>query len=133
MKRNRRRHATVLHRLAPLFKVVLACSFLGAASIGYVWQKEQIHQLTQIQKQKEEDLEGILQENQQLREQYYYMVSPGQLEERVRRMNLNLVQQKNHQIYTIQVPVLAGQSKESPPFRTYASRFIRPAEWRGAD
>ena len=46
-----------------MLKVVLLCVFIGGSGVGYVWQKNQIHQLGEQITRSEKRLQELVQQN----------------------------------------------------------------------
>jgi len=77
-------------RFGPVLKVVLLCSLIGGAAIGYVWQKNQIDLLGRQIHQREARLLKLQADNKSLGDQIGYLRSPVMLDRRVKELNLGL-------------------------------------------
>ena len=106
MGRNRKNGSAV--RFVPAMKAALICLLLGGSAIGYVYQKNQIFELgRQIQKS-EQRLGALRDDNAKLQKSLLTLQSAVYLEQRVKQLNLGLVQPAQSQILTlIEVPPTA--------------------------
>ena len=104
MARNRKTQSAAV-RFGPALKALLLCIFFGGAGVGYVWQKNQLHALgTQIS-QRERLLGELKQQNKMRRMQFELMCSAPELEARIKRLNLGLVQPTMAQRIRLPEPV----------------------------
>jgi len=62
MPKNRKRSEPAV-KLGPVFKAFVACLCLGLAGVGYVWQKNELHDLGEQLKKKEQKLAELEREN----------------------------------------------------------------------
>ena len=106
MGRNRKNGSAV--RFVPAMKAALICLLLGGSAIGYVYQKNQIFELgRQIQKS-EQRLNALRDSNAKLQKSLLTLQSAVYLEQRVKQLNLGLVQPAQSQILTlIEMPATA--------------------------
>lgn len=103
MARNRKNHAGAV-RLGPAFKIFVLCMFFGGSGVGYVWQKNQIHQLGKQLKVAELALDRWRAENHRLALQWNSLRSPQLLEVRIKELNLDLAQPAAQQILRLAEP-----------------------------
>jgi uncharacterized protein HemX len=96
MARNRKNQAGV--RFGPAIAAFALCMAIGGAGLGYVWQKDQIHDLGQRIRKLEQELEKARRDNKQAADHLAFLASPRNLENRVRELNLGLVQPEPRQI-----------------------------------
>jgi cell division protein FtsB len=89
MARNRK-HQTAALRFAPALRAFLLCVLIGGSGIGYVWQKNQIADLSKQIKARELRFAELQDTNEKLRKQLATLQSPSQIERRVRELNLGL-------------------------------------------
>lgn len=89
MARNRK-YRTTAARFAPAVRAFLLCALIGGAGIGYVWQKNQIVNLSKQKKARELELGELQENNRKLRQYLAELQSPPQIERRVRELNLGL-------------------------------------------
>jgi len=73
-----------------MVKVLLMCAFLGGSAVGYVLQKNKLHELGRVIKEREVALEKLRWENKIRAEQLAELQLPQRLAERVRRGGLGL-------------------------------------------
>lgn len=89
MARNRK-YRTTAARFAPAVRAFLLCALIGGSGIGYVWQKNQIAELSQQKKKREVRLAELQENNRKLRQHLAGLQSSSQIERRVRELNLGL-------------------------------------------
>ena len=117
MGRNRKNGSATW--LVPGVKAALICLLIGGSAIGYVYQKNQLIELgRQIQKG-EQRLKVLGDQNAQLARSLNTLQSTYYLEQRVKQLNLRLVQPAQSQILTI-VEVPANAPKSQPLKATQA-------------
>tara|TARA_B100001939_G_scaffold325530_1_gene318371 strand:+ start:447 stop:809 length:363 start_codon:yes stop_codon:yes gene_type:complete len=110
-------------RFGPALKAVFICLVTCSLGLGYVWQKQQINALGEQIKENEIKLEELRRENKRRGDTLAYLMSPQELDARLRQLNLDLQVPRPEQIVVLQepregtVPVAQG----SQPLRT-ASR-----------
>src|SRR5438874_13713428 len=97
MAKNRKYRSAAL-RFGPALKAFLLCLFIGGSGIGYVWQKNQLYELGKQIKQRELRLAGLATQNEKLKKQLASMRSPAFLEDRIKALNLGLIQPLPNQI-----------------------------------
>jgi|GEM_PF-364255 len=100
MPKNRKRSAPAI-RLGPVVKVVVVCLLLCLAGVGFVWQKNQIFELGQRMKEKEQRLEQLRVDNQDRANRLAYFRSTRYLEDRIQKLRLGLSAPKPEQVYTL--------------------------------
>jgi hypothetical protein len=103
MARNRKNQAAAT-RFGPALKALVLCLLIGGSGVGYVWQKDQIRQLGDHIKQRENRRSLLVRENDARRHQLETMRSLGVLEARIKELNLGLVQPAPSQILRLQEP-----------------------------
>jgi hypothetical protein len=99
MGRNRKHGSEA--RFVPAVKAALICVLLGGSAIGYVYQKNQIIELGRQIQSREHKLKVVQQDNAQQEKTLYAAQTGYALEQRVRKLNLGLVQPSQSQIMTI--------------------------------
>ena len=97
MARNRK-HQSAAVRLGPAFKVLLICSLITAFGVGYVWQKDQLNDLSRRKVDLEKRLERLRVRNTQVYGQLTQLQSPQALEARVKELGLGLIEPAPNQI-----------------------------------
>ena len=98
---NRKKRGTTV-RFGPALKAVLICLVTCSLGLGYVWQKQQINSLGQQIKENEITLEELKRENKRRGDNLAYLMSPQELDARLRELNLDLVVPKPEQIVVLQ-------------------------------
>jgi len=121
---NRKKRSSTV-RFGPALKAVLICLVTCSLGLGYVWQKQQINSLGQQIKENEIVLEELKRENKRRGDNLAYLMSPQELDARLRQLNLDLVVPKPEQIVVLQelrgIKSVYHSEKEGSPVRT-ASR-----------
>src|SRR2546425_11202496 len=77
-------------RFGPALKALLLCLLIGGSGVGYVWQKNQIYELGQQIKKREQRLAQMQDQNEKLRRQLAMLRSPAALDARAKELNLGL-------------------------------------------
>jgi hypothetical protein len=121
---NRKKRSSTV-RFGPALKAVLICLVTCSLGLGYVWQKQQINSLGQQIKENETVLEGLKRENKRRGDNLAYLMSPQELDARLRQLKLDLVVPKPEQIVVLQelrgIKSVYHSKTEVSPVRT-ASR-----------
>lgn len=78
--------------------VLIVCTLIACAGVGYVWQKEQIVQLGKKTKRLEIRIDELKHREETLRRDGARLSTSRELETQLRRMNLGLTQPKPDQI-----------------------------------
>ena len=103
MARNRKNQAAAV-RFGPALKAFLLCLFLGGSGIGYVWQKNQIYELGQQIKKREQRLAEFRGQTEKLKKQLAILRSPASLEARAKGLHLGLGPPHPSQIWRLVEP-----------------------------
>ena len=106
-----------------VLKVVLLCSVVCGASVGYVWQKSRNIQIGQEIGRREARLRQLRSDNQKLAEQLAFLHLPPKLDQRVKEMNLGLVPTLPAQVVRLPEPSV-------PPGRENSTRRFAAAGGR---
>ena len=101
MSRNRQNQSASV-RFGPLVKVCLICVFIGGSGVGYVWQKNQIHELGRQIKQCELKLDELRRQNKQKADNLALLRSPVALEAAVKKLKLDLAPPEPRYILRLQ-------------------------------
>ena len=98
-----------------MVKVLLMCAFLGGSAVGYVLQKNKLHELGRAIKEREVVLERLRWENKIRIEQLAELQLPQRLAERVRRGGFGLSAPPPARIVWLSEPFIpALRSNEGP-------------------
>ena len=89
-------------RFGPALKAVLICVVTCGLGLGYVWQKQQINSLGQQIKENEIKLEELRRENKRRGDNLAYLMSPQELDTRLRQLNLALMVPRPEQLVVLQ-------------------------------
>jgi len=105
MGKNRKNQSGEL-LFGPALKAVLICGFILVCCVGYVWQKKQIHDLSDQHRRAENQLNALRLKNDQLRNQIAMLLSTSALEARAKdpRLNLGLSAPQPSQIWRLPEP-----------------------------
>ena len=99
-----KKHQSAAIRFGPALKAFLLCLLIGGSGVGYVWQKNQIDQLSRQIGKREMHLKELQDQNEKLRRQMAYMKSPSYLEARVKELNLGLLPPQPSQVWYMKEP-----------------------------
>ena len=100
---NRKKRANNV-RFGPALKAVFICLITCSLGLGYVWQKQQINTLGHQIKERELVLEKLKRENKRRGDNLAYLMSPQQLDFRLRQLKLNLIVPLPKQIVVLKEP-----------------------------
>lgn len=101
--KNRKRHESAV-RVGAAIKTVLLCAALGAAGVGYVGLKNQIHRLSQEIVRKEKQLENLRADNARQAQQLATLRAPPFLHARAAELRLGLIPPQPAQIVRLPEP-----------------------------
>jgi len=104
MSKNKKNQPAAV-RFGPALKAFVLCALIGGSGIGYVWQKTKLDELYREIKKREVALGQLKAQNQKLRENLAFQRLPGNLNRRVRELNLGLVEPLPTQIWRMPEPV----------------------------
>src|ERR1041385_7567933 len=110
MARNRKYRSAAV-RFGPALKAFLLCLLLGGSAVGYVWQKNQIHQLGHQIRTLENRHDQLVRLNKKLEKQLQSMRNPGFLEKRIQE--LGLVAPAQSQIWLLPEPARDAPKKSA--------------------
>jgi hypothetical protein len=96
-------------RFGPALKAVLICLVTCSLGLGYVWQKQQINTLGEQIKENEIQLEELQRENKRRGDTLAFLISPQELDARLRQLNLDLEVPRPEQI------VMLVEQRETRP------------------
>ncbi|MEK7707449.1 MAG: hypothetical protein AAB380_05580 [Verrucomicrobiota bacterium] len=121
-----RKHQSAAIRFGPALKAFLLCALIGGSGVGYVWQKSQINELGQQISKRERSLAQLHDQNKKLRDQMAMLCSPAKLDQRVRELNLGLVQPQASQIWRVTEPLDWPSSNREPARQLIAQQTRGP-------
>jgi len=104
MSKNRK-NQTVAVRFGPPLKAAVLLLLIGAAALGYVWQKSVINQLSKDLLAREAQLKQAEVDNERLADQIADLHQPVWLDQRVREMNLGLGPAQPGQVVRLPEPL----------------------------
>ncbi len=102
--------------------VLAVCVGLGAAGLGYVWQKNQNFEIGQRIKEQELRLKTLQQTNQLLRDRLIELRSPQYLRQAVEERGMKLDLPDPEQILRLKEPEI-GQTQITDPIVSYGARI----------
>ena len=107
MARNNKRNQSGAVKLVPALKAFLLCLLLGGSAVGYVLQKNKIHELGRQIEVREKRLERLKWENKVRANQLAELQMPQRLLERAREQKLGLLPPLPGQmVWLIEPPVM---------------------------
>ena len=112
MGRNRK-HATVV-RAGPAAKAIVICLLLGGSAVGYVLQKNQLHELGQQITKREGILSKLRWDNKLRATQLANLQLPRRIEERVNEQKLGLVRAPAVQVVWLPEPTVERTNETTP-------------------
>jgi hypothetical protein len=125
MARNRKYQSAAI-RFGPALKAFLLCLLIGGSGVGYVWQKNQIYELGQQIRQREQALMALESQNEKLKKQLAMMYRPVWLEARIKELNLGLVPPQPQQKWLLRLP--AAEASAADREQQFAARqSLEPA------
>ena len=119
MAGNRKNQSPVI-RFVPVLKTLFLCLFIGGSGVGYVWQRNQIYELSQEITQLEMKFDQLRRQNKTLSGQLAKLCSPVELDARVRRANLGLALPQQDQVLRLVEP--PGEERPDQAAGRYAIR-----------
>jgi hypothetical protein len=108
-----RKHDEATARLGPALKAGLICLLLGGSAVGYVLQKNKLHELGRQIVKREGILARLQWENKLRATQLANLQLPQRIVERVNEQNLGLVRAPAVQMIWLPEPV-AERTNETP-------------------
>ena len=118
MSRQRKYQSSAI-RPGPALKAALICGFIVVGCVGYVWEKQQINVLAEQYGKRETKLRELRNQNDKLRRQLAALLSPAQLDQRVKELKLGLGPPQPTQIWWLPEP--ANRQAASRSELTYAA------------
>ena len=115
MARNRKNQSGAV-RFVPALKAILLCTLIGGSAVGYVLQKNKLHDLGRQIKKREVMLERLKWENNLRAAQLANLQMPQRLMERVKEQKLGLVPSQSSQWILLAEPPTAESSNRVAQF-----------------
>ena len=91
-------------RFGPALKAACLCLIIGGSAVGYVWQKDQLRQLSDQIGSTERRLGELKTANEKLRRQLSEVRSPGSLDRMIQHLNLGLTRPLPGQVVRLEEP-----------------------------
>lgn len=113
MARNRKNQSGAV-RFVPALKAVLLCALLGGSAVGYVLQKNKLHELGRQIKKREVMLERLKWDNNLRAAQLANLQLPQRLMERVKEQRLGLVPPQPSQCILLAEPAARDTTNRAP-------------------
>jgi cell division protein FtsB len=117
-------------RLVPAIKAIVLCALIGGSCVGYVLQKNQIYDLGQQIRAREEKLRRLKMQNNIRAGQLATLQLPQNLAERARALNLGLVPPHPSQIIWLPEPVVPAVPESPGTSETPLLVIQQPARHR---
>lgn len=122
MAKNRKNQSAAI-RFGPALKAFGLCLLIGGASLGYVWQKNQIDQLGRQRIARELRLAELRDQNKKLRDQLAMLQSPARLQQKIVELNLGLVPPSPREVWRLGEPLVRPMGEtDRAPLRQLAAR-----------
>ena len=125
MLRNRKRQSL---QVGLVTKSLLACLYVGAVGLGYVWNKNQIIRLGDDLKRREAELASFEKRNAMLAAQLAQLQSPSYLEARNQQFQLGLVAPRQEQMVRLYEPGPEWDQKLAGPAPVPLAAAAAPAK-----
>lgn len=109
MAQNRKSQSAGM-RIGPVLLVMLIILLVGGGGVGFVWQKNEIHAMSQKKLQKEKRLAALRIENKQYRDSIEKLLVPEKLDAKSREFKLGLVPCPLEQVVRLVEPVDVSSS-----------------------
>lgn len=99
----------------PAVAALVLCGAIGAASLGYIWQKKQNNEVYQRIGEKEKTLRALKEEHDELVRERDHLLLPSELDARVTTLQLGLELPDPSQVIQLEEPEFIERSKNSQP------------------
>ena len=109
-----RKHNETRAQLGPVLKAGVICLLLGGSAVGYVLQKNKLHELGRQIAKRESVLNGLKAENKFRAMQLANLQLPRRIEERVNEQKLGLVRTPAVQMIWLPEPTVVEKTNEAP-------------------
>ena len=121
MGRNRKNQTGSI-RFGPAVKAVLLCLFIGGSAVGYVLQKNKLHELGAQIAKREGLLKRLKADNNVRAAQLAKAQMPQRLAERVKELNLGLVPSQMSQCILLTEPAGPDRTNRAPSVLVVAGK-----------
>ncbi len=109
-----RKHNEARAQLGPVLKAVVICLLLGGSAVGYVLQKNKLHELGRQIARRESILNALKSENKLRAMQLANLQLPRRIEERVTEQKLGLVRTPAVQMIWLPEPTVEAKTNDTP-------------------
>ena len=109
-----RKHNETRAQIGPALKAVVICLLLGGSAVGYVLQKNKLHELGRQITKREAVLNALKAENKLRAMQLANLQLPRRIEERVNEQKLGLVRTPAVQMIWLPEPTSIEKTNETP-------------------
>ena len=109
-----RKHNETRAQLGPVLKAAVICLLLGGSAVGYVLQKNKLHELGRQIAKREMVLNALKAENKLRAMQLANLQLPRRIEERVNEQKLGLVRTPAVQMIWLPEPTVETKTNDSP-------------------
>jgi hypothetical protein len=117
MASNRRNQSGAV-RFVPALKAVVLCTLIGGSCVGYVLQKNRIFELGQHLGARQQKLDKLKKENQDLANRLAALQRPTYLMQRVTDLKLDLIRPiPNQMVWITEVPPVLFPTNAGPPLQ----------------
>jgi hypothetical protein len=99
-------HTEAVISIGWLVRCASLCLLIGAASVGYLFQKEALHHKAEVVEKLERELRLLQRANELKRQEYATLISPKNLEAEVERRKLDLVPPGPDHVLTLPMPAV---------------------------
>jgi hypothetical protein len=113
MARNRRNQSGAV-RFVPALKATILCTLVGGSAVGYVLQKNQLHDLGRQIKKREVALERLKWDNNLRAVHLANLQLPQRLMERVKEQKLGLLPSQPSQCILLPEPLVQETANHAP-------------------
>lgn len=103
-----------------MLKALLLCLFFGGSGVGYVWQKNQIYELSRQRRHDEVQLEELRRQSHQYAAQLAILTTSQELDARVKQLNLGLGPPQPEQVLHLAEWVPVSGATAVRPARQFA-------------
>jgi len=109
-----RKHNETRAQIGPALKAIVICLLLGGSAVGYVLQKNKLHELGRQIAKREAVLNALKTENKLRAMQLANLQLPRRIEERVNEQKLGLVRTPAVQMIWLPEPTSLEKTNETP-------------------